>query len=105
MNNEITVTVTVREMDYIMNALALMPFREVNGFIAKLVNQANSQNVAVTNTAATGVVDPTPAEALAEVKAAGLDPSAIDAIIAQKVAAHLAAATVDPAAPAPAVLP
>ena len=53
MNNEITITVTVPEMDYIMNALSLLPFREVNGFIAKLINQANSQNAtAISKTAA-----------------------------------------------------
>lgn len=49
MNNEVKITVTVAELDYIMNALSLCPFREVNGFIAKLVNQANSQNATTTS--------------------------------------------------------
>jgi hypothetical protein len=40
---ERALTFTEREWDQIANALAQRPYIEVNGLIAKLVNQMNSQ--------------------------------------------------------------
>lgn len=60
MNNEVTIVFTVAEFDYVMNALAQRPFAEVNGFLAKLVNQANSQGatkVSSNHPVASGVVE------------------------------------------------
>jgi hypothetical protein len=41
--NEVTLTLTIQELDYVMNSLGMRPFNEVNGLIQKCVNQANSQ--------------------------------------------------------------
>ena len=41
--DEVTLVLTVPELDYVINALSACPYKEVNGFIAKIVNQVNSQ--------------------------------------------------------------
>lgn len=46
---EKAVTLTISEWDYVCNALAERPFKEVNGLLAKVVNQLNSKPPEVTD--------------------------------------------------------
>lgn len=39
---EITIVLTAQELDFVCNVLADRPFKEVNGLLAKIVNQANA---------------------------------------------------------------
>ena len=46
---ELTIVLTPVELDYVCNSLADRPFREVNGLLQKILNQANSQTGAARN--------------------------------------------------------
>jgi hypothetical protein len=42
----VTVTLNVKEFEYVINALAQRPFAEVNALLQNLVQQANQQKAA-----------------------------------------------------------